>query len=239
MAPTLSSLGSLSEDELLQWVRHSVKTSSNIFSRGYQGHVYLYERDGLRLIIKAPTGSILTRLFRRTMLRNEYRVYSKLYGLRGVPRCYGLLQGRYLVLEYIDGVPVRDIGIADLDAFFEDFLDLIKELHRAGVAHGDLKKKDNLLIVDGRLPYVVDFGVAIVKKEGRAPLNRCLYNLARKFDFNAWIKLKYRYKVNDIAQHDRQYYNRTVIEKVARWIKRIYLIVKKKLVGQRKNARRH
>jgi len=230
-------MDSLTENELLMWVRRSVKSGSNILNRGYQGHVYLYEGKGQRLILKAPTGWGLGRFIRRAMLRNEYRVYSRLSDVCGVPRCYGLLNGHYLVLECVDGVPIRRAEIADRAIFFETLLDLIKELHKAGVAHGDLKKKDNLLVVEGRKPCVIDFGVAVVRKPGFAPLNRYLYNLARKFDFNAWVKLKYNRKFEDVTDEDREYYNRTVIERVSHWIKRTYLRLKKGLGAQRRKQR--
>jgi predicted Ser/Thr protein kinase len=222
----LKGIDNLTERELLQWIRESVKTRSNIFSRGYQGHVYLYDAKGKRLILKAPTGRGLARLIRLAMLRNEYRVYSRLSQIPGVPRCYGLLEGRYLVLEYIDGVPIRTARITDRSTFFERLLNLIKGLHEAGVAHTDLKKKDNLLVVQGRTPYVIDFGVAVVRRPRFAPLNHYLYGLARKFDFNAWVKLKYNGKYENITDEDRPYFNRTVVEKVSGWIKDTYLRLK-------------
>ncbi len=233
VTPMLKNINNLTENELLQWVKESVKTGSNILSHGYQGHVYLYEGKGQRLILKAPMGWGLGWLIRRAMLRNEYRVYSRLSEVHGVPHCYGLLDGRYLVLEFIDGIPVYRARITDRGLFFETLLNLIKELHKADVAHTDLKKKDNLLVVQGRIPCVIDLGVAIVKKPGFAPLNHYLYNLARKFDFNAWVKLKYDGKYENIADEDREYFNRTVIEKVSRWIKNTYLDIKKALRGGR------
>jgi len=229
----LRDIDNLTERELVQWVRGSTKTRSNIFRRGYQGYVYLYEDKDRRLIIKAPMGWGLGRLLRRAMLRNEYRVYSRLSGVAGVPRCYGLVDGCYLVLEFIDGVPVRSARITDRDVFFKTLLNLIKELHKAGVAHTDLKKKDNLLVVEGHTPCVIDFGVAVIRKSGFAPLNRYLYNLASKFDFNAWVKLKYDGKYEDMVDEDRKYFNRTVVEKVSRWIKDTYLSIKEGLRGER------
>ena len=229
----LKDIDYLTERELVQWVRGSTKTRSNIFRRGYQGYVYLYEDKDRRLIIKAPMGWGLGRLLRRAMLRNEYRVYSRLSGVAGVPRCYGLVDGCYLVLEFIDGVPVRSARITDRDVFFKALLNLIKELHKAGVAHTDLKKKDNLLVVEGHTPCVIDFGVAVIRKSGFAPLNRYLYNLASKFDFNAWVKLKYDGKYEDMVDEDRKYFNRTVVEKVSRWIKDTYLSIKEGLRGER------
>mgnify|MGYP001340453993 CR=1 FL=1 len=230
----LRDMDNLTESEILQWVRESVKTRSNIFNAGNQGHLYLYEGRGRRLILKAPMGWGFGRAMRRAMLRNEYRAYSRLSEVRGVPHCYGILDGRYLVLECISGVPVRRARITDRGMFFETLLNLIKELHKAGVAHGDLKKKENLLVVDGRTPCVIDFGVAIVRKPGFAPLNRYLYNLARQFDFNAWAKLKYGRKLKNMADEDKKYYNRTLIEKASRWIKRAYRRLKKDLGGEHK-----
>jgi predicted Ser/Thr protein kinase len=219
----LRDIDNVTESELIQWVRESIKTRSNILSQGYQGHVYLYENKGQRLIIKTPIGRGLGRLIRQAMLRNEYRVYSRLSGVPGIPRCYGLLDSSYLVLEFVDGIPVYKAEIIDRRVFFESLLSLIKQLHKAGVAHADLKKKDNLLVVEGRTPCIIDFGVAIVRKPGLVLLNHYLYNIARKFDFNAWVKLKYQGKYEDISDQDRKYFNRTVIEKVSRWIKDNYL----------------
>ena len=221
----------INENELLQWIRSSVKTDANILSRGYQGHVYLYEGQGQRLIVKAPIGWGLGRFIRMMMLRNEYRVYTKLSKIEGVPSCYGFLDNRYLVLEYIGGTPIRNAHITNHKKFFESLLKLIKEVHKAGVAHTDLKKKDNLLVVEGEIPYVIDFGVAIIRKPGFAPLNHYLYNLASKFDFNAWLKLKYGRKYENMSEKDREYYNRTVVEKVSHRIKDIYLILKKNIMG--------
>jgi serine/threonine protein kinase len=227
----------LTESEILQWTREAVKTKSNVFDQGYQGCVYLHEGKGQRLILKSPPGRGLGGLVRRAMLRNEHRAYSKLSEVRGVPRCYGLLHGRYLVLECVDGVPIRRARIADRGMFFETLLNLIKELHEAGVAHGDLKKKDNVLVVKGQIPCVVDFGMAIVRKSGFAPLNHFLYDVARQFDFNAWVKLKYNRRFENMTYKDGEYYNRTFIEKVSRRIKKAYVKVKKNFISKHEKYR--
>jgi predicted Ser/Thr protein kinase len=227
-------MDNLTQSELVQWMRETAHDVSKAFSRGYQGHVYLYEKTGQRFIVKAPMGWGLGRFIRQVMLRNEYRVYSRLGDVLGVPGCYGFLDGRYLVLEWIDGVPIRQAQITDRDIFFQTLLDVIKTLHKVGVAHGDLKKKDNLLVVDGKTPCVIDFGVAIVRKPGFAPLNHYLYDLARKFDLNAWVKLKYTRKYESILEEDRIYYNRTTIEELSHRIKRRYVTLKKRFLGRRR-----
>jgi predicted Ser/Thr protein kinase len=222
------------KSELLQWIESSAKTKSNILASGYQGHVYLYQNAGQRLVIKTTGGWGPAKIIHRLLLYREYRIYRELAEMQGVPLCYGLLNGRYLVLQYIDGVPLRGAVIADRNVFFEKLLQLIKAMHKAGVAHGDLKKKDNVLVVAGNTPFIIDLGVAVVSKQGFAPLNHFFYKLAQNFDYNAWVKLKYEYKTRDLLGGSKEYYSRTIIERLARWCKRPYRKLKKKLHAYRK-----
>ncbi len=222
-------LDGIREGELLAWIeQRAQRGDSPLHGRGYQGQLYLYEGHGRRLVIKAAVGRGLLRWLRERMLRREYRVYRRLAGFPGSPRCYGLIAGRYLVLEYVDGEPVRHAPIRDREAFFATLLAYIQELHRRGVAHADLKRKENLLVVDGKRPCLVDFGVAVVQKPGFRPLNRLLFDLARQFDYNAWVKLKHRY-VEQAPPEDLAYFRLTRIERLARWLKRRYLSAKKAL----------
>lgn len=218
-------LDGISESELIAWMERNVRHRP-AYAQGNQGQVYLYEHGGERLIVKVATGAAPLRWLRQAMLRREAQVYRHLAGFRGAPRCHGLVRGRYLVLEYIPGVPLRRAQELDRAAFFETLLAHIKELHRRGIAHADLKRLDNLVVVDGRTPYLIDFGTAVVRKPGFAPVNHRLYELARKFDFNAWVKLKYQGRYDEVSEADRIYYNRTAVEKLARTIKRGYLRVK-------------
>jgi len=222
-------LNDITEDELVAWIKTHLASNTSIHARGYQGNVYLYQDKGRRLIIKAAAGAGLVSWLRTAMLRNEYRVYEKLRGFTGSPRCYGLVRGRYLVLEYIDGAPIRDATIGDQETFFTRLLELIKELHRRGIAHTDLKRKDNLLVVDGLRPCLIDFGAAVVYRPGFHPLNHFLFDLAKQFDHNAWVKLKHRY-IEQAPEKDLAYYRFTRIERLARWIKRRYLKIKQRLL---------
>ncbi|MDH3284714.1 MAG: hypothetical protein OEQ13_08230 [Acidobacteriota bacterium] len=224
----LSRLG-IEETQLLRWIEDSRASGSNLIGRGYQSNVYLFERGDTRLAVKTVAESLSSRLLCWRLLRNELRAYSRLEGLPGIPRCYGLLDGRHLVLEHVDGAPFRDAVIQDREAFFEDLLRLVRSLHARGVAHCDLKKKDNLLVVDGRAPCVIDFGVAISRKDGFAPLNHYWYRLARTFDYNAWAKLKYEGRLENASAQDLALVHRTAVERVANTVKMAYLRVRGKL----------
>lgn len=229
-------LNGLSEDDLADWIETHASDNSKIQASGYQANVYLYQDRNHRLIIKAASGFGLARRIRRSWLRKEYEVYNRLSDFPGSPRCHGLLRDRYLVLEYVDGDSFRNAKIDDARAFFDRLLELIQELHRRGIAHADLKRKDNLLVVNGRTPYLIDFGAAIIYKPGFAPINHYLYELARKFDLNAWAKLKYRGKFETMSAADRTYYDRTGIEKIARAIKKRYKKLKFRILQKTKRA---
>lgn len=210
--------------EVLAWVERQIG-AGRAYAGGYQGQVYRFDTPEWRLVIKVAAGRGPLLWLRRWMLAREARAYERLAGFRGAPQYHGLLRGRYLVLDYVDGVRMHRQHVTQPDVFFPTLLDHIKELHRRGVAHADLKRKDNLLIVDGRTPCLIDFGAAIVRKPGWHPLNHLLFNLARQFDYNAWVKLKHRY-VEQAPAEDLAYFRMTRIERVARAIKRAYLRLK-------------
>lgn len=221
------------ERGLIEWIEARAADGQAAHARGYQGAVYLYESSGRRFAVKVASGRGWRGYVRRWMLRQESEVYRRLAGFPGSPRCYGLLRGRYLVLDYVEGVPLRRAALSDRDRFFDTLLARILELHRRGVAHADLKRRDNLLVLGGDTPCLIDFGAAIVHKPGFAPLNHYLYALARRFDLNAWAKLKYDGRYQDMTPQDRAYFRRTAVERIARALKRTYLNVKRRVAGWR------
>lgn len=212
----------IDQDQLRKWIALEVATQSHRLSQGYQGYTFLYAKNGHRWVVKAPLGWGPARWIRRWMLHNEYKAYAALKHVDGVPKCYGFIDGSYLILEHVDGLSIRDATITDPAEFYNALFGCIERLHMRGVAHGDLKKKDNILVVKNRYPVLIDFGVAIVRKDGRAPVNHYLYRLLKQFDYNAWIKHKYDRKLDLVREEDRCYLKRTGIEYIAGWIKGVY-----------------
>lgn len=210
-----------SSEELLCWIEARLVDEQARLGAGVQAQALLYRQDGVSLVIKAPSGVGPRRWLSRWMLRHEARVYARIHGLSGAPRCYGLLDGRYLVLEYIDGEPARYAAIADRERFFDELRAHLEALHACGIAHSDLQKKDNLLVTrDGR-PCLLDYGVAVIRKPGFAPLNHAHFRFAARLDFNQWVKLKYRGRPELASAADSRLYRRTWIERQARALKTV------------------
>lgn len=218
----LEDLKGMSEVGLKQWIESSLAEHSNILAEGYQGQTLIHRKSSPHLVIKVPHGRGLIRRLHVAMLRHEYAVYRQLKGLELAPRCYGMVDDQYLVLEYVEGVPIRKHRPNPDTGFYEILFSYIEQMHLHDVAHMDLKRKDNLLVVDGRYPKLIDFGTAVIRKKGFHPFNRFHFELARRFDFNAWIRHKYDKKIDEVSDEDLVYYKRTNIEKVSGKIKRFY-----------------
>jgi len=218
----LQSLDFISEQQLSEWIRQHVQTDQYALSSGYQGKTLLYQENNHKLVIKVPLGNFLTRPLNRALLRHEYRIYQKLAGMTAVPHCYGMANNECLVLEFIEGQTIRQQRPATDSDFYNKLLAAIREMHTRGVAHFDLKRKENLLVTADERPVIIDFGVAVYRKGGLHLLNRYLFNLALKFDYNAYARHKYNRRMEHISEQDRAYYNKTAIEIISKKIKRFY-----------------
>ncbi len=182
----------------------------------HQGEVRRFDPNDPMLpehiIIKRPQGMGLRRRLSQQTLRREAKAYQRLAGVAGIPRCFGFYQDQYLVLEYIDGEPITPHHeIADVS--WAGLLMTIQAMHAHGVAHGDLKKKDNLLITSGGEIYVIDLGTALVKRTGWHPINHRLFGFLAQTDLNAWVKHKYK-GYEGVAVEDQAHLQRSWLERM-------------------------
>lgn len=195
----------------------------------HQGEVRRFEPSQpnlpAQLIIKRPiskkTAQTLGWGLRETIkrwaslhaLKREYQAYERLATVSGIPICYGFYSGQYLVLEWIDGEPLSELGTAD-QSMFGQLRQTIDQMHAAGVAHGDLKRKENILVSADGIPVIIDFGTALIRKEGFHPINHWLFALLAQTDRNAWIKHKYSgyegIDVNDVSYLKRSWPERAL-----------------------------
>jgi len=192
--------------------------------RGYQAKAELFDSPAGRFVLKKARGISLWRLLGEISIRREYEVYRRIRGVPGVPRCLGLLDERILVIEYIDGATFRQYEqqLKDWDAFFAKLFETIQGVHAVGVAHGDLKRKDNILVGPGEQPYIVDFGVASVAKPATTIWANAMFRWMRQYDYNAWVKLKYRRRLDDLPAADAGLYRPTWMERIARTIRVVW-----------------
>jgi serine/threonine protein kinase len=213
---------------------------------GYQASVRVYDTPLGSVVVKDPhRGGPLAGLWRH-LLRREEAVYGRLNGIAGIPRSFGLVDGAYLALEYIEGHSLREheSRIADREAFFALLLATLKAMHGAGVAHADLKRKDNIIVGPGERPYLIDFGIAVRRSATSRLWNRLVFARAVQMDMNAWIKLKYGRRVDPGAEPgvlsaaDAEVYRPLLLERIARAVRVPWQVITLRRPRQRWNARR-
>lgn len=192
-------------------VTHQALANAAVLARSNQGVVYRLGAGGRELVVKTAAGRGPLLAVNRHALRREYRAYRRLEGLAGVPQCHGLVDDRWLVLDFVPAQPFRNARIGP--GFFNRLLEIIQAMHERGVAHGDLKRKSNLMVDANGAPVLLDFGAATLLRPGWHPLNRKLFEFMRQTDLNAWVKLKYG-GYSGVSEADRALLRRSWLERM-------------------------
>lgn len=121
------------------------------------------------------------------LARREARGLRQLVGLPAMPQLRGW-DGRVLDRSYLDGAAMyQRPPHADL-AYFRAAHALLKRIHRAGVAHNDLAKEANWLVLADGTPGIIDFQLA-----------------ARGHPRSRWMRLLAREDLRHLLKHKRTY----------------------------------
>ncbi len=216
------------EQSFIESVEKALKDDKALVKsyEGNQGILFKLNLGGKSYLIKrANKSNVFLRYFNQRTLNRELEIYKKLKGIDGIPNCFGMTWRGELILEYIEGQSYRDkqYELAGDQSFFQKLLDLILNIHNEGVAHGDLKRKDNILVNKDNEPFLIDFGTGISIDKSKGPIKRFIFRFLKSTDLNAWIKHKYNRRYEDISEDDRRYYSPTLIEKCYRIIRKIFV----------------
>jgi predicted Ser/Thr protein kinase len=109
-------------------------------------------------------GPLPLRWLGRVLAQREAEFLRRLAGLSGVPRWSGevCLAGKKLehavAHEYIPGHPLGQQERVS-PSFFPALQQALAAIHRRDVAYVDLHKRENILVGDDGLPYLVDFQI--------------------------------------------------------------------------------
>lgn len=197
---------------------HEIAASSGTpLGAGYQATISLHDTPHGRVVVKTAR----SRIFGRSGILRESEVYQRLAGTTGIPRLLGMLGDSALVLEYVEGDSLRKLDpmLRDREAFFAQMLTTIDAMHAAGVAHCDLKRKDNTLVGPDQAPYLIDFGVACILRSRDGAAKRAWFRMMCQMDFNAWVKLRFGRDPSDLPAEVAARYRPLLLEKIARWIR--------------------
>ncbi len=124
------------------------------------------------------------------LIQQEWKIYSRLKGLKGIPQPVARIDRFAFAMEYIPGKAVgRDEMLSP--SFFSELERVLLEVHSRGVVHMDLRHKGNILVSEEGKPFLIDFNSSFAFKEGGL-LRRILFPLLRWVDYGGFLKLKER-----------------------------------------------
>ncbi len=192
---------------------------------GNQSKVWVFAEHDPPLVIKTPRSRGLGRWLSRWSIRREHRVYQRLEGVPGVPHCYGLFGGAWLVLAYqpgakIRGRYVRTPGATTPSPAVAGLRHTIAAMHARGVAHTDLKRHDNIILTPEGEAVVIDFGTALLRDPGHR--GGPLWRWAAQQDWNAWARYGWGKDPEQMPPAVARLHRRTLLERIAKVLRRLH-----------------
>jgi serine/threonine protein kinase len=114
------------------------------------------------------------------------------------------------VLEYVEGLPLKEHRWAGKlpDRLYYSIERTVKNLHRNGVIHFDLRQRRNYVITENETAYLLDFGTSVYfGKNGVA--RDILVPFFRGSDVGGLLKIKWRLWPHLLTNEDRARINRS------------------------------
>jgi predicted Ser/Thr protein kinase len=135
------------------------------------------------------------------LIQKEWRIYSRLTGIKGIPQPIERIDRFAFAMEFIPGRPLLR-GEALPPSFFSDLGQVLEDLHARGVVHLDLRHKGNILISERGELFLIDFNSSFAFKE-KGILRRYLFPLLRWVDYGGLLKLKERISPDLMTSEER------------------------------------
>jgi len=140
------------------------------------------------------------------LIQQEWKIYSRLKGLKGIPQPVERIDRFAFAMEFIPGVPIERGEIIP-PAFFSDLDQVLKAIHSRGVVHMDLRHKGNILVSEQGKPFLIDFNSSFAFKD-KGILRRYLFPLFRWVDYGGFLKLKERASPSSMTPEETDFLKR-------------------------------
>jgi serine/threonine protein kinase len=112
----------------------------------------------------------------RFLCRREAKFLKMLEGVGGIPQLLMLYGPAGLVRDFAPGCNLREYsrtGVVDGN-FFPRLSEILAEVHKRAIAHNDLSKPENILVLSDGAPALIDFQIARTLLSGPGPIVRAL-----------------------------------------------------------------
>ena len=166
-----------------------------IEGRGIKADLLLVSRDG-RLVVVKDYGKRgwLGRMLGRFHVAREARIYRILQDVRGVPSFLGSRDRESFTVAHVPGRPIDQYQHHKqevVEKILGELERLIDEIHRKGITHLDLRRRDNILVDENGQVHIIDFAGSLHFRPGSLG-DWWLFPLLKKIDESAFLKWKQR-----------------------------------------------
>lgn len=171
------------------------------------------------LLIDRPGGPAIVKDFSRKtwwvrqtgslLIRRELRAYRRLAGCDGVAALIGRVDRYALALDYLDATQLAFSAQRRVDGSgkLEQLRRIVAALHARGVAHCDLRSRDNVLVDGAGRLFVVDFAAAVCLRPG-GTVHRLLFRWFASIDRSACLKWKAILEAGPLSSEERAFAER-------------------------------
>lgn len=141
----------------------------NVFKHDSWAATALYRSHDRTIVCKfnrrQPIGFLPMDWLGRLLARRERRILNLLAGLPSVPGVLGPVSAAGKVLDNAvahDYIPGHPLGAEEKvnDEFFPRLQTLLEHMHKRGIAYVDLHKRENIIVGDDGMPYLIDFQIS-------------------------------------------------------------------------------
>jgi RIO-like serine/threonine protein kinase len=150
------------------------------------------------------------------MSRREYKIYSMVKDIQGIPKLgpkYGL---RGYFHEFIEGRTLHELASHKEfllpDDFFARLKAIVDEIHRRRIFYMDLNKHGNIIISDDGSPYLIDFQISLYLGRRNFLCDR-LFNFFIREDIYHIYKHKKRFRPDLMTEEEKELARRTKLGK--------------------------
>ena len=140
------------------------------------------------------------------LIHKEWKIYSRLKGLKGIPQPVERIDCFAFAMEFIPGAPIERGKIIP-SFFFSDLDQVLKAIHSRGVVHMDLRHKGNILVSEKGEPFLIDFNSSFSFRE-KGILKRFLFPLFQWVDVGGLLKLKERVLPSSMTPEETSFLKR-------------------------------
>ena len=197
---------------------------------GSRPDVLLIEIAGQRAVLKDQNGADkwFALLLGPLLNWRECKALAKLAAVDCIPELYHQPDARSFLMSYHRSEQITRLQEAEVDwpDFFDKLTLAIEQVHRAGVAHNDLRNPTNTLLTPEGDPVLVDLVACFCKGQAWNFPNLWLFNKFCQVDKSAMTKMKSRLAPDLLAEHDiiaEQIAGRPgmAVRALGQWIRRV------------------